>query len=816
MKKLHFIRDIMPHLVAIITFLVITVSFFKPVFFDNKSLNQHDITQWEGSSKALRDFRAETGEEGLWAPGMFSGMPAYLVNVEWSNGPVLVLKKVLTLGLPHPVSNIFAAFISYYILLLSFRIRPYLAIGGAIAFGLSSYMIIGLAAGHNARIGAIAFMPLVMAGIHLVFSRQRWLGFGVTALGMALHLRENHLQVTYYLMLIVAAYGIVRLLESVREKRILEFVKSVGLLIPAVLISACTFLGPFWAITEYSRYSMRGPSELTSSANSEGPSGLSKSYAFEFSNALTEPMTLMIPNYYGGSSMNFLVRNDQSEVYQALVRSGNQKSANQLAPYTGAYWGPQRLSSPSYAGAIICFLFIVGIVYADRRFLWWLLPLSVLSIILSWGDNFAAFNYFVFDYLPGYNKFRSVTFALIIIIFAMPLLGFSGLQNLLKEKGDTTTLKKLAWPAGLTLGLCIVLGFSGGFGSFLRPAEAQLPVWFTNALRADRIDLFRSDVWRSFWFIIVFCVVVIARMKNWIKDSVFFIIVIVLITLDLTLVDKRYFNEEMYQRKRTQSVFIPNGADKAIMKDKSYYRVYNILDPLGEARSSYFHNSMGGYHGAKLRRYQDLFDSCLYRETQKLYQDLRAGAPHFDQYGAMNMLNARYLTFGTDENAVLPNPEANGNAWFVKELLSATSPADELNKVCMINTRDQAVLDISKFKAPVFQFDSTSSINLIQFRPNYIKYESQSSSDGFAVFSEIYYPKGWHAFLDGVETSIYRVDYVLRGLSIPTGKHSLEFKFEPEPYTIGNKITRASSWILVLVVAGAIGIAIRQPNQDRE
>lgn len=808
MKKLKFTSDVLPHLLAVLTFVLITVFFFNPVFFGNKALNQHDIQEWEGSARSLRDYREATGEEGLWSPSMFSGMPAYLVNVEWSNGPVYAFKSILTLGLPHPVANIFAAFISYYILLLAFRIRPYLAIAGAVAFGLSSYMMIGLAAGHNARIGSIAFMPLVVAGIHLVFTGKRWLGFGITALGMALHLRENHLQITYYLALIVAVYGLVALAELIREKRLIEFGKSIAILVPAVLIGAGTFFGPFWAITEYRMYSTRGPSELTAGQPGKSADGLSRTYAFEFSNAITEPMTLMIPNYYGGSSMNFLVQNEQSEVYQALVQSGNRDAANQLAPYTSAYWGPQRLSAPSYAGAIICFLFIVGIVFAEKRYIWWLVPLSVLSVILSWGENFASFNYFVFDYLPGYNNFRSVTFTLIITIFAMPLLGMSGLQNLLHRKADPATLKRLAWPAGLTLGVCLVLGLSGGFGSFLRPAEEQLPAWFTNALRADRIDLFRGDAWRSFWFIAVFGAVVAARLKNWIKDPVFLLIAIILITLDLSLVGKRYLNEDMYQRKRTQGSFVPYAADQEILKDKSYHRVYNIQNPLGEARTSYFHYSIGGYHGAKLRRYQDLFDSCLYQQTQKLYKDLQSGAMDPEHYGSMNMLNVRYFVYGQDQ--VFPNPGANGNAWFIKELLPVNSPAEELEKVCAINTKDQAVIDASMFKPPKFGYDSTGTITLGEFRPNYIKYETQSGTDGFAVFSEIFYPKGWSATIDGNESGIYRVNYVLRGLAIPSGTHTLEFRFEPRPYTVGNKITLAASWLLLLIVLGSAGMAVRK------
>lgn len=807
MRKIDFVKDILPHLIAVITFLLVTFFFFSPVFLDNKSINQPDIQMWEGSSKALRDFRDQTGEEGLWAPSMFGGMPAYLVNVEWSNGPVLFFKKVLSLWLPHPIANIFVGFISYYILLLCFRVRPYLAIAGSIAFALSSYMIIGLAAGHNARIGAIAFMPLVMAGIHLTVSGKRLLGLGVTALGMALHFRENHLQITYYLMMIVGVYGLVQLINFYKAGKIVEFTKSLALLVLAVLIALGTFLGPFWAITEYSRYSMRGPSELTNPNNTSAATGLDKEYAFSHSNGIWEPMTLMIPNFYGGSSMNLLVNDQQSNTYKALVQSGNEEMANQLASYARAYWGPQSLAAPYYAGAIICFLFVLGILYADRKYVWWLLSLSIFSIILTWGDNFSSFNYLMFDYFPGYDKFRSVTFALVIILFSMPLLGMMGLENLIRNGWKADTIKKLAWPLVVTLGACFVLAISGGFGDFLSQYDEELPAWFTNALREDRIDLFRSDAWRSFWFIAVFLVLLYARLKNWIKDPIFVLLAVLLVTLDISFVDKRYLT---YQRTRQQTAFVPYAADQEILRDKSHYRVYNIQGTFNEARSSYFHNSIGGYHGAKIRRYQDLYDSCLFRETQQLIEDVQGGKLDFTGYGIINMLNVKYLTYGPDRNNIIPNPESNGSAWFVKEIVKVNSPTEELAKICEVNTKTQAVLDVSKFDSPAISYDSGSSVVLQEALPNRMKYESQSEVEGLVVFSEIFYPKGWSATIDGNEVPILRADYVLRALHVPAGKHTIEFIFKPAAYTVGNKITSASSWLLLIVVFGCVGWTLKQ------
>lgn len=810
MKKINFVQQILPHIVAVLAFLVVTIIFFSPVFFENKGLEQHDIQMWDGSSKAIRDYRDQTGEEGLWAPSMFSGMPAYLINVEWSNGPVMFFKKALTLGLPHPIVNIFAAFICYYILLLSFKVRSYIAIAGAIAFGLSSYIIIGLGAGHNGRIGAIAFMPLVMAGIHLAFSNKKLLGAGITALGLALHLRENHLQITYYLVIIVVVYGLVRLIESVQQKTLPEFLKTIGVLIPAVIVAAGTFFGPLWAITEYTKYSTRGPSELVTQESSDN-AALSKSYAFDHSNGIWEPMVLLIPNFYGGATVNFLVQDETSNVYKALVQSGDQQTANQLASYTSAYWGPQAGTAPYYAGAIICFLFVLGIVYAEKKHVWWLLSLSILSIMLTWGNNFSSFNYFLFDYLPGYNKFRSATFALVIILFCMPLLGLIGMEKLLNGGWKKDTMKKLAWPFAFTAGVCLILALSGGFGSFLREGEQTLPVWFTNAMKADRISLLRSDAWRSFWFITVFVVVVYARVKNWIKDPVFALIAFVFVTFDLSFVDKRYFTSDKFQSKRITASMSPTEADKEIMLDKNYYRVYpHPQQAWTEAHTSYFHNSVGGYHGAKMRRYQDLIDSCLFRQTQSLYQNLQQGQMDFSPYGTINMLNVKYLVYGPDKNNIIPNPKANGPAWFVKDVKNVNSPAEELKELCEINTQDVAVVDASKFQIPKIGYDSASSVTITEHNPNRLKYESNSQADGLVVFSEIYYPKGWIALIDGTEAPIVRADYVLRALMVPSGKHTIEFRFEPAAYLVGNKITMVSSWIMMLLVLGCVGMEVKK------
>ncbi len=808
MKKINFKEHVLPHLVAVIVFLIVTISFFNPVFIDNKSISQHDIQQWEASSKSLRDYREATGEEGLWAPSIFSGMPAYLVNLEWSNGVIVAVKKILSVGLPHPVVNIYWAFLSYYILLLAFRVRPMLAIVGALAFGLSSYMIIGIAAGHNARIGSIAFMPLVMAGIHLAFTNKRILGFGVTSLGMALHLRENHLQMTYYLLLIVLVYGLVHFIIAVREKSILSFFKNLGVLIPAAILAVGTFIGPLWAISEYSEYSIRGKSELVSSA--QPTSGLSRDYAFAYSSGVLETITVMIPDFYGGSSSNFLVQDDESATYKALMQSGDNNMANQLARYTSAYWGPQSLTAPYYGGAITCFLFVLGIVFADKKYVWWLVSVSVLGIVLSWGSHFAGFNYFVFDYLPGYNKFRSVTFAIIILLFSMPLLGMMGLEKFFELGLNKETKKKLIIAFAFTGGLCLLVWLLAGMASFMREGELQLPAWFLNALKEDRRSLLKADAFRSFSFILAVFILLFFDVRKRISQFGFYAFLIFMMAMDLSLVDKRYFSADNYQRKRTSN-FVATAADQEIMKDKSVFRVYNLQEPFStEGRTSYYHNSLGGYHGAKIRRYQDLYDSCLSEETNEFIADAQAGHLQFENYGVLNMLNTKYIMFGPDKGNIIPNPAANGNAWFVRDVVKVNSPGEELSKVCEVDTKNVAVIDNSKFQVQNIMMDSLSRIELTEMKPPFLKYESSSAEAGLVVFSEIYYPKGWIATIDGKEAPILRADYVLRALEVPAGNHQIEFKFEPKPYLIGNKITMASSWIVLLAFLGSIGWSLRK------
>lgn len=808
MKKIRFIDDVLPHIIAAGVFLIVTLFFFKPVLLDNKSLFQPDIQQWEGSARELRDFRERTGEEGLWAGSMFSGMPAYLINVEWGNKPVSYLKRVLSFGLPHPVSNIFLAFVSFYVLLLCFSVRPYLAIAGAIAFGLSTYMIIGLNAGHNARIGAIAFMPMIIGGIHLLFREKYIVGFGVTLAGLSLHLRENHLQISYYIALMLSVYGIIQLVEAVRNKRVPAFAKAAGITVVAALVAIGTFVGPLWAVTQYSKYTIRGKSELEiTSLSKKETEGLNKEYAFAYSNGILEPITLFIPNFYGGTTANYLVADQESETYNALIKSGNQETANELASYTSAYWGPQGYSTPYYGGAIIFFLFGIGIAFAPRKYVWWLVSISAFGIMLSWGRFFPAFNYFLYDYLPLYNKFRSMTFALIMPLFCMPLLGFIGLEQYLKESFNSQTKKRMMITLASTAGLCVVIWMLSGMMDFLRDGEAQFPAWFTNALAEDRQSLFTSDVIRTVAFILGAFVVLYFQLHKKFSPMAVYAFFIIMIFADLASVNKRYIRDDHYRRSRSAKI-TPTEADQAILADKSNFRVYNLQDPFNEARTSYFHKSIGGYHGAKLRRYQDLIDSCITKETAELFNSARTGSLEFEAFHVLNMLNVKYIVYGQQRGNMFENPDANGSAWFVQNLAKVNTPTEELQQVCDVDTKTTAVIDVSKFNVGVSPSADTGTIRLVAHEPNYLKYETENAAAAVAVFSEIYYPDGWVASIDGAEVPILRANYVLRALEIPAGRHTVEFRFRPAAYYTGNKITTASSWLMVLLLVGSVGYSV--------
>ncbi|WP_421978380.1 YfhO family protein [Roseivirga seohaensis] len=808
MIKVDFKKDVLPHIVAIAIFLVLTLILFKPVFFENKSLTQGDILQWEGGAKEILDYRAETGEEGLWTNSMFSGMPAYMVSVKWGNELIKTMHAVISFGLPHPVRIIFVSMISFYIMLLCFKVRPYLAIIGAVTFALSSYNIIGITAGHNARISAVSLMPLVMGGIHLCFTRNKWLGFSLTALALAMQMRVNHLQITYYLAFIVAIYGLLQLIHAAKQGELKPFAQRLDLLVLAAVLAVGTFFGEFYATYEYGKYSNRGQSELTQQTDQDlNEDGLSKTYAFQYSNGLADPFTLFIPNALGGND----VLGTDSNSADVLRKAGaTEAQVRQTLPQLRTYWGKE---SPTtyYAGAIMVFLCILGMFFVERRYVIWLVAVSILGILMSYGRNLPSLNYFLFDYFPGYNKFRSVSFTIMMPIFGIIFLGMLGLEKVIDQKLNKAQQKKLWIALGTTGGLALLLAIIPSVLGFSSVFDGQLPVEYANALKEDRKDLFRSDAFRAFIFIALFAGTYFLYSIKKLGKSTAFALMILLGILDVSLVAGRFIGEANFAKSPRAQFFTETNADRYIKQNESLGdRVLNLNSSFYNAQSSYHHHTINGYHGARLRRYQELIDKNIFPEMQELTDRIKNGDSNLRGFEVLNMLNTRYLIINPNsDQGVLTNNSANGAAWFVDNLFKVNSPDEAFNKIGDIETKTQAIVNASEFNLKIDDPSSEGQINLIDYHPGYWKYNSQNSGDGFAVFSEIYYPKGFKVTIDGQPVEMLRANYVLRALEIPAGNHEIVFEFKPAIYSTGKIIMRIFSILVVLMFLGTVYLSLK-------
>ncbi|WP_161888973.1 YfhO family protein [Pontibacter russatus] len=796
-----FKRDALPHLIAVLIFLILTAVYFSPVLFEDKGLAQHDILQFKGGAKEIQDYREATGEEALWTNSMFGGMPAYLINTHFSGDWSGYIHKILTFDLPALAGNIFITLLCAYILLVAMGMSSWLAMVGAVAFAFTSYNIIILEAGHNTKSLTIAYIPMVLAGLLYALRRNLWIGAALFAVGLTMNLHFNHLQMTYYMLLLVIIFGIVELIYALRHGTIVELLKRGLVLGVAAILAVGVNFGRLYTTAEYGEHSIRGKSELTQPNSGENVgSGLDREYAFNWSYGITETMTLLIPDFFGGSSSASL--GTDSETYQAFTSMGVPPVQAEQIVTQGLpmYWGPQPITSgPVYVGAIVCFLFVLGIFIVDRRWVSWLVAGTILSIVLAWGKNFEAFNFFMFDYFPGYNKFRAVSSALVIAQVTMPFLALLALWKLINEKGAIRDLdRKLLISGGITAGICLLVWLFAGTASFVGASDqqliqAQFPI---DAIRADRESMMRSDAFRSLVFIVLAAGLLYLYLKNKLSANVAIAGVGLLVLADLWAVDKRYLNSNDFQRNVVATHFQPTPADQAILQDKDLsYRVIYLPNPFNDARTSYFHKSIGGYHGAKLRRYQDVIDRHIAQNNLEVYR----------------MLNTRYAITGDPKQPVQRVPGALGNAWFVEEVKPVQSPDEELEALTMFDAGATAVVDVTKFPIEDHSYATeNASIKLTEYQPNYLKYAYEAAEEGLVVFSEIYYADGWQAYLDGKPVEHFRADYILRAMQVPAGKHTIEFKFEPKAYTLGNTVSMISSILLLLVIVGAITYAVKK------
>lgn len=800
MRKIDFQKDVLPHLVAVTVFLVLTLVFFKPVFFEEKTLFQSDIVQWQGSAQELTEYRDQTGEEGLWTNSIFGGMPAYLISVKWGNQLIKSAHAIYTLGLPHPVRIIFAAMLSFYIMLLCFKVRPYLALIGAIAFGLSSYNLIGLTAGHNARISAVSFMPLVMGAVHLCFTRNKILGASLTALALAMQLRVNHLQITYYLAFIIGVYGLIQLIYAIREKEVQEYLKRLGLLIAALVLAIGTFFGEFYATYEYGKYSNRGKSELSQQPNSEmNADGLGKTYAFQYSNGIWDPFTLFIPNALGGGGPF----PENGELATFLKQNG--VTGAQLQNFLNGiprYWGKESATT-YYAGAVMVFLFVLGILLVERKYVIWLTSLAILGIILSYGRNMPGINNLLFDYFPGYNKFRSVSFTIVLPIFSISLLGMLALEKILSQKFSKPIQKKLFIALGTTGGLALLLGLFSGMLSYRGAIDSQIQEAILDAVRSDRKSLFRSDALRASGFIGAFGLLLYFYLNEKVSKTIAVTGLIAIASLDVVIVSSRFLSDGNFSKSTARQNFAESPADQYVKRNEAFGdRVLDLTSGFYNGKIAYHHHLINGYHGARIRRYQEIIDNKLIAEETALRQNIQAGNTDFSAFPIINMLNTRHLIINpSSPQGVITNNSSLGAAWFVTELEYTNITDDEFNQTLALNTPSVKAV-VNKNEAPNNIGLSKGDIALTEYHPGYWKYESNNAGDGFAVFSEIHYPKGFEVTIDGQEVDMLRANYILRALLVPAGNHVIEFKFVPKIYTVGTVVMQVFS-ILVLLLFGA-------------
>ncbi len=834
----------LPHVLAVLFFVVLACAYFAPIVFEGQSLAQHDIAQFQGGAQEVRAWTAAHGHEPLWTNSMFAGMPTYLISIHFPGDLLVYLQKALTLGLPSAVSNLFLALLCGYALGVALGLRPLVAVAGAVALGFSSYNLAILLAGHNTKSLALAYAPLVLGGLLVTFRRDKWLGAALFAVGLTLNLRANHPQITYYVGLLVVIYGIIELVAAVRAGRLPAFGQRVALLALGALLAVGVSFGRLYTTYEYSKFSNRAPSELKA-APGEGAASAAQQdedYAFAYSYGVGETMTLLVPNFYGGSSSMAL--GPGSNMARALNAAG---ASPEMLAQMPTYWGDQAyVAGPVYLGAVVCFLFVLGLFVVDKRTRYWLLAGTLVSLVLAWGKNFDSLNSLIFHYLPGYRSFRAVSMGLVMAQLAVPLLGALALARVLRPRAAAVPagaagppaeplhpalakaaraaagapvaapdapetrhrLRQLLYAGAVTAGV-LALAWLASFGfDFAAPVDAELTKQgFTpqllGALRADRADLLRNDVWRGLLLVGLALGTLYYYLKGKLGASSAAALVALLVLVDLWSVDKRYLGEKNFQPETIAQSFQPSPADELILKDKDLsYRVLNLQNPFNEAQTSYFHHSIGGYHGAKLRRYQDLIEREISPEMQALFGP---GGGDFSRSHALNMLNTRYYLTGNDKQPVVRNPGALGNAWFVRAVQPVASPDAEMAALARINPGRTAVVDNVKFPAvsAAAVADTAATIALTSYAPDALGYRYSAARPGTVVFSEIYYADGWNAYLDGQPAPHFRADFVLRAMQVPAGAHRIDFKFEPKEFATGNAVSLAASIGVLLVLLGA-------------
>ena len=815
-------KNILSIVAAIIAFAVITLVYFSPVL-EGKRVKQHDIEMHKGMAQEITEFRNDTGEASLWTNSAFGGMPTWNISVKQTGNLTNPIYQALRIGLPQSLGSVFISMLGFFVLLLVLDCGFWISFVGAIAYGLTSYLFIVIGAGHNAKAMAMAYMPAVVAGVLLTYKGKYLWGWLLTAFAMAFEIRTGHIQITYYLALIIVILVIAELISDLKDKRLGHFIKASAGLVVAALIGALTCSTTLYGNYEFGKETTRGKPVLSRDEANQ-TKGLDRDYITQWSYGIGETWSLLIPNAKGGASAYIGKQNPALEKADRRFRDNIAQSS--------AYWGDQPgTSGPVYVGAIVVFLFVLGALTVKGKLKWAMLAATLLSILLSWGKNFMGFTNFFLDYIPFYDKFRAVSMTLVIAEVTMPLLGFLGLAEIAKSpEAFKQNIKKFYIALGITAGVCLLFYIAPkAFFSFLSQGEAEqfaqltkgkdgaVYQAFATSLEDVRVAIFRKDALRSLIFVILAAVPLFLYGKDKLKAAPAFAILAVLVLIDMFPIDKRYLNNDNFvSKQKFEKPFTASTADQAIMEDNTLdFRVADITkDMFNDASTCYFHKSIGGYSGAKLRRYQDVITQYLGSELNQLRTAQTASdmMQTLAQQKVLNMLNTKYIIYNPNAQP-FENPYAFGNAWIAKDIRWVDTPNEEIDAIAATDLRHTAIIN-KEFGQKIGDYRLSDSIvpeiTLTEYKPNKLTYRFSGVSTGsttanyLVVFSEIWTSKGWKMYIDGQEHPLLRANYLLRSAIIPAGSHEIVMEYAPKAYTVGNAVSFASSLILILGLIGTI------------
>ena len=822
---MNMLKRILPDVVAILVFAVISFAYFCPAVTEGRILSQHDSVAGIGAGQEGKEYLERTGERTRWTNSIFGGMPTYQMAPSYRSTDMLkTVENLYHLYLPTYVWYVFVMLLGFYILLRAFNFKIWLASLGAIVWAFSSYFFIIIAAGHIWKLITLAYIPPTIAGLVLCYRGKYLSGGLVTALFVALQIASNHVQMSYYFLFVMLFMAIAYGFIAYQKQALPDFFKATGVLILAGLIGVCINLSNLYHTYEYSKESMRGKSELVKeNAANQTDSGLERDYITQWSYGIGETFSLLVPNVKGGASVPLAANEKAMEKANPMYRN--------IYGQLGQYWGEQPgTSGPVYVGAFVMFLFVLGLFVVKGPMKWALLGATAFSILLSWGKNFMELTDFFIDYVPMYNKFRAVSSILVIAEFTIPLLAMLALKeivsssNILKERR-----KEFFVSFGLTGGLALLFAVMPKvfFPSYISTMEMnalqsfptdQLVPLLAN-LEEVRMSLFTSDAWRSFFIILVGVTLLWMYVVGKLKQISLIVSLALLCLVDMWTVNKRYLYDEQFVEQQVQTQgFQQTETDKMILADQTLdYRVLNLAsNTFNENNTAYWHKSVGGYHAAKLRRYQEMIEEHISGEMNNLFKAVTEAEGEMEKldpsgFPVLNMLNTRYFIFPLQGGQTLPllNPHALGNAWFVDDVQYVDNANEEIEAIHGLDPLETAVVDkrFAEIIKPVAA-DSAASIQLVTYEPNYLKYEVDSKNGGTVVFSEIYYP-GWRSSIDGQEVSHGRANYIFRAMNVPAGKHVIEFSFDPLSLHVTEKIAFIALGILALAVLGVVLLKIK-------